>query len=527
MMSRHLFLVAAVAALGGACALSPTSPERTGVLGPDVPASSEPGVVVFDLIDDSSLAEIEAFEARYGIDLAYSSDVSADEALLRAASDDPAALLARVAGDPLIELAEPEVTVEAYGYPDDPLWDQQWNMARIDTETGWRVGAGHGVRVAVLDTGVTAVEDLGGVKLDGGRSFVPGVRSSADDHGHGTHVAGTIAQATNNGLGVAGVAPAVTIVPYKVLSARGFGSSDRIAAAVDHAADSGVEVINLSLGGMHSRVLHKAVEDAAARGVIVVAAAGNSGRRGVGCPGHAEHVLGVSAVGPTDDRASYTSYGPGVELAAPGGDLKLGKDAGIIQDTIDGRGGHAYRAFQGTSMASPHVAGAAAVLRGMGLDAGSATDALLASAVDLGEPGFDEVYGHGRLDLGAAVQRVLIHHRGVPFGLGALVGGLLAAFAGVPGAARRKAWIGAAAAAGGLFFLPLLPLRPFVAVDLLSRGLVSWPALLIGPDWAHFPLWVSALPRGSAPASARPSSTGPRRGPSTPGGWASAWTGCG
>ncbi len=493
-MPRSLHLALAAAVLGGACAMAPAPTPRTGVDAPVKQADSTPGVVVFDLQDDATLAQIEAFETRHGVDLTYSSDVSADEALLRAMVDDPAALIARTAGDPLIEVAEPVVELAAYGYPDDPLWDQQWNMALIDAPTGWRVGAGSGVRVAVLDTGVTQVEDLGGVRVDKGRSFVPGAIGSADDHGHGTHVAGTIAQATNNGLGVAGVAPHVTVVPYKVLSGRGLGSSDRIAAAVDHAADAGVEVMNLSLGGGHSQVLHKAVEDAVARGVIVVAAAGNTGRKGVGCPGHAEGVIGVSAVGPTDKRSSYTSWGPGVELSAPGGDLKLGPEAGVIQDTIDGKGGHAYRAFQGTSMASPHVAGAAAVLRGMGLDAETTTSVLLDSARDLGEPGFDEVYGHGRLDLGAAVQSVLLQHRGVPFGLGALVGGLLAAFAGVAAGVRRRVWLAGAVTAGGLFFLPLLPLRPMAILDLASRGLVSWPALLVGPDWAHFPLWVSALP---------------------------------
>ncbi len=480
--------------LGSACALAPAPLSQSSEPQLPVEASAKPGVVVFDLVDDTSLSAIEDFERRHGIDLVYSTEVSMDEALLRAEVDDPAELLARVAEDPLIEVAEPLVWMEALGYPNDPLWDQQWNMARIGVETGWQVGAGAGVHVAILDTGVSRVEDLEGIKLAEGMSFVSGVRSSQDDHGHGTHVAGTVAQATNNGRGVAGVAPGVTVVPYKVLSARGIGGSDRIAAAVDHAADQGVAVINLSLGGVHSRVLHKAVEEAAARGVIVVAAAGNTGRKGVSCPGHAEHVLGVSAVGPTDKKASYTSYGPGVDLAAPGGDLKLGKDAGVIQDTIDGQGGHAYRPFQGTSMAAPHVAGSAAVLRGMGVDARTTTEVLLRSTVDLGSPGKDPVFGHGRLDLRAAVHRVLWRHRGVPFGLGALVGGLLGLFARVPVSARRRVCLSAAATAGGLFFLPLIPLRPFWLVDLLSRGLVSWPALLVGPDWAHFPLWVSALP---------------------------------
>ena len=226
----------------------------------------------------------------------------------------------------------------------------------------------------------------------------------------------------------------------------------------------------------------------------LTAAAGNTGRKGVSCPGHAPRILGVSADGPTDEKAAYSSWGEGVEIAGPGGDLKVSPDGGVIQDTVDGKGGHAYRAFQGTSMATPHVAGAAAVLRGMGLDATTTTDALLASAKDLGRPGFDETYGHGRLDLDAAVDRALVRHRGVPFGLAGVLGLVLASFASLVGARRRRVGLAAAVTAGGLFFLPMMPLEPMLAIDLLSRGLLSWPALLVGPDWAHFPLWVSALP---------------------------------
>ncbi len=472
--------------------LRPTSALRTGADGDAPEATHASGVVVFDLIDDTPLSDIEALERDLGIDLEYSSDVSEDEALLRAEVDDVAAIVAAAQGNALVEVVEPVVEFEVSGYPNDPMWDQQWNMEMIDTPAGWRAGGGKGVKVAVIDTGVTWVEDLEGIPMGPGKSFVPFVKKPIDDHGHGTHVAGTIAQVTNNGKGVAGVAPNVTIMPYKALSKHGFGSSDWIAAAIDHAVDNGADVINMSLGGSHSGVLHNAAEKAADAGVVVVIAAGNSGRKGVGCPAHGDNVIGVSAVGPDDSKAYYSSWGKGVEIAAPGGDTRK-SDGGILQDTIDGSGGHKYAAFQGTSMATPHVAGAAAVLLGMGLDAESTTDVLFKTAEDKGDEGFDEIYGHGRLDVGAAVRRVLVRSNGLKFVLGGLMAIALVMLSRFRGS-QSIPMVGAAAlSAGGLFFLPLLPIPPNPVVEVLSRDLLSLPAVVVGADWVHFPLWASAL----------------------------------
>ncbi len=380
-MRRQLTTAAAVAA-GVALLVTSAAPDPTQVGAEYEPAKadSQPGPVVLDLVDDTSPADVEALSQALGVTLSLSSPWSADEGLYRAIVADPAGLIARLQGHPLVEVAEPVIEVEAYGYPDDPMWDRQWNMQVIGSPVGWRVGGGEGVKVAVIDTGVKLVEDLEGVDVVSGKSFVPGAATADDDHGHGTHVAGTIAQATNNGVGVTGVAPNATIVPYKVLSKSGSGASDWVAAAVDEAVDAGVDVINMSLGGGNSKVLAKAVEAAVDAGVIVVAAAGNTGKKGVGCPANVEGVIAVSAVGPDDGITWYSTYGPEVEIAAPGGDLKKGEASGILQDTIDGKGGHAYRAFQGTSMATPHVAGAAAVLLGMGLDDSAATAVLLETA---------------------------------------------------------------------------------------------------------------------------------------------------
>lgn len=483
-MHRRLLVLLTLLSWALSWILAPTPEPRRGEAGQVAVADSEPGTVVFDLVDGASTALIEQLEAELGIDLEYSSDVSADEALLRADVADRAAVIAAALGHPEVEVVEAEVRMQALGAPNDPLWEQQWNLRRIGVEAGWAAGAGSGVTVAVLDTGVSPVEDLAGTRMAGGRSFVPGVTSWEDDQGHGTHVAGTIAQATNNGLGVAGIAHAATLMPLKVLGAQGGGSADRIAAAVDFAVDEGADVLNLSLGGPHSAVLHKAVQEAVRRGVVVVAAAGNTGRAGVGCPAHAEGVLGVSALGPDHERAPYSTFGPGVEIAAPGGDLRR-EGGGIVQDMWQ-PGGHAYRGLQGTSMASPHVAGAAAVLLGTGLDDRAAVDALLRSARDAGPRGWDPHYGHGKLDLEAALVDAGGDHSRVNVLLAVMVALCLGLLASLPSKEIFPLLVAAALFAGGLWLLGNLGLVRFGGSNVLF-----WPAA-ISPAAVHNPLWASA-----------------------------------
>ncbi len=463
---------------------APAPEPRRGEPGEAAEASSSAGVVVFDLVDDAPQALIEDLERQLGIDLEYSSDVSDDEALLRAAVADVAAVVAAAAGDPSVEAVEPEIRMHALGAPNDPLWPQQWNLRSIGVEAGWDAGAGAGVTVAVLDTGVSRVEDLDGTRMKDGRSFVPGVTSWEDDQGHGTHVAGTIAQATNNGVGVAGIAHRATLMPLKVLGAQGGGSADRIAAAVDFAVDEGADVLNLSLGGPHSAVLHKAVEEAVKRGVIVVAAAGNTGREGVGCPAHAQGVLGVAALGPNTERAPYSTWGAGVEIAAPGGDTRV-EGGGIVQDMWQ-PGGHAYRGLQGTSMASPHVAGAAAVLLGTGLDDSAATESLIRSARDAGDRGWDPHYGHGKLDLAAALSGSAGDHSGSNVLLAVLVALCLGLLATLPTREIAPLLVAAALFAGGLWVLGNLGL-----VNFATHNVLFWPAA-VEPDLVHNPLWASA-----------------------------------
>ena len=498
--------LALVAVVAGMYALQ--SPLQRSI--PAVPQVAVPnagGTLVVDLVDGSTEQDLAAIEQLLHADLDWTSPLSVDEALAQGQVDDLAEAVRVLAAHPLVEVAEPMIRFELpeeavavvpaseirTGYPNDPMYDRQWNLKAMGAPEAWSLGAmGEGVIVAVVDTGVSRVEDLEGTKLLEGASFVPGAKTAADDQGHGSHVAGTIAQSTNNGKGVAGVAPNATILPVKVLSRFGFGNSAWIASGIDYAVDNGAQVINLSLGGGYSAVIHNAIKKADAKGVIVVAAAGNSGRKGVGYPGALEETIGVSATGPDGTLAPYSSWGKGVDIAAPGGDKRQTR-GGILQDTVDGKGGHHYVEYQGTSMATPHVAGAAAVLLGNGVPASQVERTLLETARGSGT--WDEKYGHGQLDLAAALGAApggVAANSPTKFLLGGLFALLLATVAGTSTAFRAKSTAWGALAGGGLFFLGSLGLPDVLVVRLLSTGIVAWPGVLFGSVWTGFPLWASA-----------------------------------
>ena len=493
-MGRKLRNTAALLLVAGATfAFAHRAIDRHKPAIPEVqPAQAIPGTLVVDLVDGASLHDLESIEARVGADLDWLSPLSVDEAIAVGAVDDLDAALDAIAGDPLVEAAEPEMMMTAFNYPNDPMYDRQWHLRAMGAPEGWANSAkGRGVIVAVVDTGIAKVEDLEGTKMLEGASFVPGTNSATDDQGHGTHCAGTIAQTTNNKIGVAGVAPEATLLPVKVLSSMGFGSSAWIASGIDYAVDEGADVISLSLGGGYSSVIHNAIKKARANDVIVVAAAGNSGRRGVSYPGALEEAIGVSATGPGGNMAPYSSYGEGVDIAAPGGD-KSKPGGGVLQDTIDGKGGHHYAEYQGTSMATPHVAGAAAVLLSQGLPPDAVERLLLDTAKGSGQ--WDEKYGHGQLDLAAALGHTGVQFGATRFGLGAVIALLIAQLAATARGFQIKSAVVGGVTAGGLFALSWIPGLPDVTlVRMLIHPLLDWPAVLFGPGWSQFPLWLSAL----------------------------------
>ena len=206
------------------------------------------------------------------------------------------------------------------GFPNDACFKYQWHMRQLGMPDAWKRGNGKGVIVAVIDTGVSKVGDLAETNFVAGYNFLSNNANADDDHGHGTHVAGTIAQSTNNKIGVAGVAYGASIMPLKVLSARGSGSVAGISQAIRWAADHGASVINMSLGGPSPiGTMGSAVKYAREKGVVVVAAAGNDGRGKVGYPAAYPGVVAVASTQFDETTTFYSNWGKEIDVAAPGG----------------------------------------------------------------------------------------------------------------------------------------------------------------------------------------------------------------
>jgi subtilisin len=308
---------------------------------------------------------------------------------------------------PFVRYIEPD--------PLDAVWTQEdtlvYGVFNIEAEIVWggfpkatSVISGHGgagVNVAVIDTGI----DCGHPDLQGncnyGVSYVKGSKP-LDDHGHGTHVAGIIA-ARDNGFGVIGVAPEATLYAVKVLDANGSGSFSAVASGIVWAVRNGMHVINMSLGSsFYSQTLADAVKAASDAGVLVVSAAGNSGCcNTVLYPAKLPESMAIAAVDANDQRASFSSTGLEVDVAAPGVAILSTVPTGSCK-LCDPSG---YRTLSGTSMATPHVSGTGALLMSRGLTNLDARTQMSGTATDLGSPGFDLFYGWGRVDALAATTK--------------------------------------------------------------------------------------------------------------------------
>ncbi len=394
--------------------------------------------------------------------------------------------------------------------PNDPYYGFQWHLDQIGMPEAWTLQRGAGVVVAVIDTGVAfrdeggwhRAPDLADTNIVQGYDFIHDDPNPDDEHGHGTHVAGTIAQSTNNGIGVAGVAPEASIMPLKVLDANGAGGWGGIAAAIRYAADNGADVINMSLGGgMSSRAVQRAIDHAHANGVIVIAAAGNAARGRVEYPARHNHVVAVGAVRYDRTLSFYSNYGTGLDLVAPGGDLTVdqnddGMPDGVLQNTMVG-GDPArfdYLAWQGTSMATPHAAGVAALIYASGVRDPDAVEQMLKqSATDLGDA---RRYGSGLLSANHALR---LASQGTSAARGVVALGIaLLLLIGVrrrggltPSLPATSAW--AVAFGGGLGLLPWA-LIPFVGSAIgthLTLGALGSAAAAMGPWGAPFVLSVA------------------------------------
>lgn len=329
-------------------------------------------------------------------------------------------VLSALKKNPMVEYAEPNYIAQAFMVPNDPYYEYQWNFhgvdeGGIDMEPAWDVATGDGAIVAVIDTGIRVGTDLANTKFVQGYDFVNDDSDPTDDNGHGTHVAGTIAQSTNNNEGVAGVAFNTYLMPVKVLDSRGSGTYDDIVSGIYYAVDNGANIISMSLGGSAGST---AMEDALAyaynHGVTVIAAAGNDGTNQISYPAaYDAYVIAVGATQYDKTLAPYSNYGTSLDVVAPGGNTDVDQNGdgygdGILQQTFTLRGinvNWGYYFYQGTSMATPHVSGTAALVYSLGVTSpDDIRNILQSTAIDLGAPGRDEYYGYGLINAYAAVQ---------------------------------------------------------------------------------------------------------------------------
>jgi len=329
---------------------------------------------------------------------------------------------------PEVEYAELNYYIYAHWVPNDTYYHKQWNfqdIGGINLEPAWEITTGDpNIIVAVLDTGV-AYENYGGFALAPelvdtrfvtGYDFYNDDSHPNDDEGHGTHVTGTIAQCTNNKKGAAGIAFNCSIMPVKVLDTRGSAPYDIVADGVYFAVDNGAKIINMSLGGdSFSITLRNAVAYAYNNGVTCICSAGNEYEEGnpVQYPaGYNSYCIAVGATRFDRTRSYYSNTGSYIDLVAPGGDLDVDQNGdgwmdGIVQQTFDPNDptDFGYYMYIGTSMAAPHVSGAAAMLASIAItEPDDIRQALQNTAIDLGSSGKDNEYGYGIIDAFAALN---------------------------------------------------------------------------------------------------------------------------
>ncbi|NQV13329.1 MAG: S8 family serine peptidase [Parcubacteria group bacterium] len=347
-------------------------------------------------------------------------------------------VVAEYENDPAVEYAEPNYKMETSLTPNDPYlsstgtwgqsYDDLWGLKKTNVELAWDTNVGSAdVLVAVIDTGIdynhedladniwVNTDEIAGNSIDDdnngyvddvyGYDFYNNDADPIDDHGHGTHVSGTIAAVTNNGKGVAGTSWNSKVMGVKFLSGGGSGWISDAVSSIEYAADNGADIISNSWGGWgRSQTLQDAVNYAYSKGAMITAAAGNSNWDTSNYqPAGLENVVTVAATDYTDSRASFSNYGDEVDVAAPGVDTLSLKAAGTSMGSAVG---DKYTRASGTSMACPHVSGAAALIwsENPNYTNQEVEQILETTADDLGDIGFDPYFGYGRINSLAGIQ---------------------------------------------------------------------------------------------------------------------------
>ncbi|MDB5096345.1 MAG: Proprotein convertase in/kexin type 6 [Cyanobacteria bacterium RYN_339] len=322
----------------------------------------------------------------------------------------------------------PTFSLQQAGLTNDPDIGLQWHLKRARFTDAWATTTGKGVIVAVIDSGcdpnhpdlkanlLPLIDEVVAMNNHDLFSTSAGPENfdNRDGHGHGTHVCGIVGAVRGNGIGVSGAAPDVKILPVKVTTSSGDADDATISKGILDAVDNGAQVINLSIGGPEpSPILLDALNYAFNKNVVVVIASGNDSRE-VNYPAAYNGVISVGAITDKDKVASYSSHGQNLVIVAPGGGAPGHGEGEPIYSTtptyqcyisIAERKTTNYGKLAGTSMAAPQVTAAAALMLSVepGLTPAQMRTRLAAGAQDLGDPGFDEYYGYGELDMAKAI----------------------------------------------------------------------------------------------------------------------------
>lgn len=453
--------------------------------------------IVIDLKDNISNEEIVKFSQQYNLILhpAILFNETKEE-IADIGDNNEEELLELLQEDPRVEIVEPLMEYYISGEPNDPLYKDQWGMKRMNASTAWNYSTGRGVITAVIDTGVACYNRNGFKKMDDlqaecvpGWNFIENNDLAADDNSHGSHVASTIAEAANNNLGGVGLAYNAKIMPVKVLAGNGSGSNAGVADGIRWAADHGAQIINMSLGGgPNSEIMQKSINYAISKGVVVIAAAGNSSGK-IEYPGGSDGVIGVSASDENDKLARFSCRGDGIDISAPG--------TNILQQTIKGNGkeGFEYNSYSGTSMASPAVAGVATLIESLGTTEPKAVERVLfKTARDMKDK---NLFGAGIVDAAAAVSYTVWHHGlvriGLLFGLTFILS-LLLKGKGTSPYSWKYLVPGFFAGPGLLFFLPLVLSCVSLPLDIASRALPDMDLIAGAAIHQYFPLANAVIP---------------------------------
>jgi len=319
--------------------------------------------------------------------------------------------------DPSVLFVEPNYLRHSHLFVNDPYYPYQWHLNSIFAGWAWDIGSGSGAIVALLDSGVAyrtsgiygQAPDLAGTLFAPGYDFINLDAFPDDDNSHGTHMAGCIAQTTNNLIGVAGVAFSATIMPVKIMDSLGNVTIADEVNGIYFAANNGAHIINMSLGGLGTSVTEEAAVDYAYNnGVTLLASAGNRASSTLEYPGSYASCISISAIQYDDTIAPYSNYGTAVDFCSPGGNLNLDQNFdgwadGILQQRHDGVDFTVFKYYfeEGTSPACAIASGVVACIVGkstVALSPLEVTNILQASAIDIGAVGWDQYYGWGKVN---------------------------------------------------------------------------------------------------------------------------------